>query len=119
MVYQKDAKPCRGGCGKLMRNSSGYCKQCYSFVPKRVRRANGERQRRTWDELFGPDDDPGPSEQEIEQTIAEQLSKPLPGWWDNSEHRTDIRESDDIPGIRVVHVRAVDGRVNRRQPFLW
>lgn len=64
-------------------------------------------------------DDPGPSDEEIERTIADQLSKPLPPWWDNSEHRAKVKYADDRPGIRIVHVRAVDGKVTMRHPFLW
>ena len=107
-----EAKPCRGGCGKLIRKNCGRCNACDRVAPKRRRKAKVPVCLRASDWC-----DDNVTEAELERTIAEQLSKPLPSWWDNSEHRTGIRESDARPGIRVFHVRA--GSVAKRQPYLW
>ncbi len=75
----------------------------------------------TWEELFGPDDDPGPSQQEIDRTIAEQ-SQCLPSWWPKQGRNADAesKEYDDDrpPGIRVFHVRA-GVFASKRQTYLW
>lgn len=111
-MCSRPAKPCRGECGKLTRKTSGYCEPCYRRKPKRKKKPAVLR------DPFSIDDDPWPSEAELEQIIAER-SKTLPKWWDNSEHQAEIKGRDDMPGIRIVHVRASAGRTTRRHPFLW
>lgn len=103
---EKQPKPCRN-CGNL---TKAKMRRCYTCQRKNRSGEFAKYKRKSWV------DEPGPSQAELERTIAEQ-SQRLPPWWDNSEHRTGIRESDARPGIRVFHVRA--DSVAKRQPYLW
>lgn len=117
MKYQKKSKPC-SSCRRPKQREGPLCHRCWQ---QSIKKPRPERPRLTWEQLFGPDDDPGPSQQEIERTIAEQ-SQRLPSWWptqgSNADEESTSKDDDRPPGIRVFHVRA-GVFAAKRQPYLW